>query len=389
MKDERTAESPALAALVDEAKDHLLPPAIDWSRMEVKLLSTANARPRDRWLRVSAVVMATAAAAAALVVSRRTPPAPQPPPLAEATLAPEASLVRSTGADVHLSGRLLGGGDVIRAGDELRAGSRAVFERPDRVSWLVEPGTSGPARVRVTSAGETLVLALEEGAVEAQVVPVRSGESFAVDVDDANSRVRIAVHGTHLRVDRSGGWVTVDLTEGVLAIGVPPASGITTGTTVKAPAHVRFDIRDLGTLRVTDAPVRAAIPLGARGDVGSAEPELLPLPTTTAVPHTAQRGPSLVAPPPAPARSAALGPRDAIVAAVRSCAIAARKERGDLVRVTLSSTLELRVSSEGAVESALFTPPLAPDVQACAANVIYAMKLDETGTVTVPIDVSY
>ena len=61
--------------------------------------------------------------------------------------------------------------------------------------------------------------ALDDGAFEAQVTPVPSGEAFAVDVATPTSIVRIAVHGTHLRVARAGTRVTVDLTEGVVSIG--------------------------------------------------------------------------------------------------------------------------------------------------------------------------
>ncbi|MBX3202941.1 MAG: hypothetical protein KF894_32740 [Labilithrix sp.] len=55
----------------------------------------------------------------------------------------------------------------------------------------------------------------------------------------------------------------------------------------------------------------------------------------------------------------------------------------------MSTTLRLRVTSAGVVESAQFSPPLLPDVQSCAAKAIYATKLDETGSVAIPIEFSY
>src|SRR5439155_1470159 len=130
-------------------------------------------------------------------------------------------------------------GHALRTGDVLEAdGARAVLERPRKVAWLLEGGNSSPAasgRARVKSAGESLVLALDDGAIEAQVTPVPSGEAFAVDIASGTSLVRVAVHGTHLRVSRSGSRVVVDLTEGVVSIGVPPRTGSTYGTLVTAP----------------------------------------------------------------------------------------------------------------------------------------------------------
>jgi hypothetical protein len=59
------------------------------------------------------------------------------------------------------------------------------------------------------------------------------------------------------------------------------------------------------------------------------------------------------------------------------------------VHVTVTSDLRLRVSAAGAVESAQFVPPLLPDVQSCAAQVIYKIRLEEPGLVTIPIEFSY
>jgi hypothetical protein len=210
----------------------------------------------------------------------------------------------------------------------------------------------------------------------------------------------VAVHGTHLRVARAGNHVTVDLTEGVVSIGAPPRTGVTYGRLVTAPAHVELDATDLATLRVdhTPAAVRAAVPLGMHEVVGAAgrtegpsspaqpPPPSLPPPVankgTVARPET---GPTPKVD--APKTAAQLPPREAIAAAVRECA-AGRSRSGD-VHVTITSNLRLRVSPGGVVESAQFSPPLLPDIQSCAAQVIYKTKLEETGLVTVPIEFSY
>jgi hypothetical protein len=81
-------------------------------------------------------------------------------------------------------------------------------------------------------------------------------------------------------------------------------------------------------------------------------------------------------------------PRDAIIAAVRECAVKHAKANSE-IKVSVSSTLELTVSADGTPTLAKFTPPLPPEVQSCAAETIYKTKLDETGTVSVPISFSY
>ncbi|HVH41645.1 MAG TPA: hypothetical protein VM925_04860, partial [Labilithrix sp.] len=288
-------------------------------------------------------------------------------------------------------------GYVVRLGDAIEAeGVRAVFERSRKVTWLLEQsGGEAVSRVRVKSVGEPLVLGLEQGAVEAQVVPVPMGEAFAVDIASGTSLVRVAVHGTHLRVARAGHRVVVDLTEGVVSIGVPPRTGVTYGTLVTAPAHVELDVTDLGTLRVDHdlASVRAAIPLGGHEPPPTlaARPDIVPAPSPPApvtAPPPASPGKGAPArPEPPPGSRAPLSPREAIVAAVRDCA-AARSRSGD-VHVTVTSDLRLRVSAAGAVESAQFVPPLLPDVQSCAAQVIYKIRLEEPGLVTIPIEFSY
>jgi hypothetical protein len=435
---DRQSSSKALDALLVEAREHLRPaePAADeanqeWQRLEAKILAAATrvepvgttpiAPSRRRDVLVRAGVVALAAAAALVIVRRDTP---GPDPVIGAAVVSEraaASSLRSTeragrtdgAGEIRIGGAVATAGHVLRADDTVEAaGARAIFERPRKVTWLVEQdGTAAaaPARVRVKSAGEPLVLALESGVIEAQVVPVASGEAFAVDVaaEPAGDRlVRIAVHGTHLRVARSGNHVVVDLTEGVVSIGVPPRTGVTYGTLVTAPAHVELDASDPASVRVDHAPssVRAPVPLPTAAPValGAAAPAaadpaaLLPDPAPAGAVGKATAPadgivPRFTAPPRTPGKieppRPSIAPRAAIAAAVRECA-AARSRPGQ-VHVTVSSDLRLRVSEGGVVETAQFSPPLLPEIQSCAAEAIYRTKLDETGLVTVPIEFSY
>jgi hypothetical protein len=210
--------------------------------------------------------------------------------------------------------------------------------------------------------------------------------------------------------------VVVDLTEGVVSIGVPPRTGSTYGTLVTAPSHVEFDAADLnGTLRIdhTVSAVRAAIPLGPQAPptVAAVDPGQPNAPVTAPPPtgdHVAPAAPATVPRPVAPPRSATdpsrvdpaanvepsplpanVPPREAIAAAVRACAAA--RSRPENVRVTVTSSLKLKIAAGGAVETAQFDPPLLPSIQTCAATAIYKAKLeDAAGTiVAIPINFSY
>lgn len=418
----------ALDRLVDQAKQDLEPRVSDaaWAAMEERLVARMAAeraalvdevnvtslasRRRARFFQVGAGALAVAAALALFVRNEQGAALGEGP--AGITADFTASSLRGTegAGDVRVGGLVASTGHVLRAGDTVEVdGARALLERPRKVQWLLErssPEAAGTVgRARVKAAGESLVLGLDDGAIEAQVTPVPSGEAFAVDIATETSLVRVAVHGTHLRVARTGSRVVVDLTEGVVSIGAPPRTGSTYGTLVTAPSHVEFDATNLaGTLRIDHAPesVRAAVPLGpreapvaARSDVavtpGPAPVALAAAPATPA--HPAEgRGRA-----PEPGRPEASKPaavpapvaRDAIVLAVRECAAA--RQRPENVRVTMTSSLKLRIGAGGAVESARFDPPLLPEIQRCAVAAIYKAKIEPSAgdSVTIPIDVTY
>jgi hypothetical protein len=405
-------EKPALLHEVQRAKTR------SWSRDETLVSGrrgSAEGGTRDGALRVGAFVLAAAAAVALFVRKDREGVVGEPVPTASegasaSSLRATEPLAGRSPGEVRIAGVVATPGYVLHGSDSIEAdGARAVFERPRKVTWLLEQDGPTPdsapsapnavAHARVKSAGEPLILALENGAIEAQVVPVPQGEAFAVDIATERSLVRVAVHGTHLRVARAGNRVAVDLTEGVVSIGVPPRVGVTYGTIVTAPAHVELDATDLATLRIdhTPASVRAAIPLGPHEPavVGAVRVEPSPAPVPPPVPATpavASKGGSAhpvenSAPAKIDSPKVLVPPRDAIANAVRDCA-AARSRSGE-VRVTVSSNLRLRVSPGGTIESAQFSPPLLPDIQSCAAQVIYKLQLDETGLVTIPIEFSY
>lgn len=408
--------SKKLDALIVEAKSEQ-PAAVrdlDWSKMEASLMarveaeapesgrqSVAKVSPlrspewRKKYLRPATIALALAASV--VMYARRhageNPTAEHTEQHAQNVLAQRDEASSLTSGDLLIDDAPLVKGQVVRAGDALSIKSgRANLERGKAVSWLMETNDGEVARARVSSAGQQgdgpakpLVLDLEHGAIEAQVTPVSAGEAFAVDVITKKGIVRVAVHGTHLRVSRAGDRVIVDLTEGVIAIGAPPSQGLTTGTTVTAPAHIELDATDLGSLKVAHTDVRAPVQLGEHVVVLAPAPaETEPAPITLVPTPSPKPAPEVEAP------KVVIAPRDAIINAVRECATKhAPSTHASEVRVSVTSSLELTVGADGMPTLAKFTPPLQAEVQTCAAETIYKTKLDETGKVNVPISFSY
>lgn len=285
------------------------------------------------------------------------------------------------GAELHL-------GNVLET-----RGTSVTVDRPGKLTMVFEAGT----RATVTHTQGALILALDTGAVEAQVVPVASGEAFAVDVDGS----RVAVHGTHLRVERAAEHVVVDLNEGVVVVGSAPRQGSTVGTLVTAPAHADFDATTLAsTFVVTHEPAAVRAPVG----IASAAPStlatsvvltLLPsapahtaearvaAPAAQPVARPAARPPSqdqVAAPAPGPDPNAAA----TVASAVRAC-MAARPS-AENVTVVVNTTLHVDLDDAGNVRAARFDPPVAPGVNACAAVAIYRTRWAHAGSADVPVD---
>jgi hypothetical protein len=235
--------------------------------------------------------------------------------------------------------------------------------------------------VSVERAEGPLVLALEKGGAEAQVVPVPNGEAFAIDVTSAKGNVvRVAVHGTHLRVARAGDHVTVDLTEGVISVGAPPKRGSTIGELVTAPAHVELDIDATvagGALDVRHdaASVRAAVALSdvkvTTNDTPAPKPEIAPKPS----PQPAITSP-ITTPKPAPTDTIVADPNvnERVATTVRSFVRAEQGRNGVTVIPPKSVAVKLELSDEGYVRTVMFDPPLSPEVQKRISDTLFDPK---------------
>jgi hypothetical protein len=436
-RDDRMSDAPPLEATAMESRaayergkaemrDADMPD-FDFDRIEKQLMARVDAESRRRRVRARGVtaVAALALAAAAVLVAGRTPSV-------------DAGGERSTASNgssneigagalesgvVTSSGRTLAKGDTLHRGDHIET-AHAIVRSPGRVVYSLD-GANGPANVpadvpadvTVSETDRPIVLSLASGVVEAQVDKVPSGEAFAVDLLDqggsGNDVVRIAVHGTHLRVAREGKHVVLDLTEGIVNVGHPPKTGSTYGTLVTAPAHVELDIDALETsFTMTKDPARvlAANDLSRVEQVSLAnDPQKLaiePAHVTPAskplviTPAVAQQDPTHareVAPAPqaavvatvAPAAIPAAAPVDPNTAAVNAVTQCARDNIAAPMngKLTIMTQMNLRVGDDGNVQATRFEPPLPPAVQDCAAKAFKSINFAQPGPVLIPITI--
>ena len=77
-------------------------------------------------------------------------------------------------------------------------------------------------------------------------------------------------------------------------------------------------------------------------------------------------------------------PQTAIADAVQACMAA--RPTPDNVTVVVSTELRLAVGDDGSVHSAWFVPPVAPDVNACAAKSIYKAHFPRPGLTVIHVD---
>lgn len=323
------------------------------------------------------------------------------------------------GSDVRVDGELATAGRSLRTLDSIETVATHVDLSATKgsqgaVAWRVEEHS----RVSIASLGNgsaPLVVDLASGALEAQVTPVERGEAFAIDLrGDANEVangshdvIRIAVHGTHLRVarDLAKNTASIDLTEGVVSIGFPPKSGSTYGKLVTAPAHVEIDIarffatdgndqavtvdKNPGAIRTPETPT-AHDTTATQTALANEEP---------AANEAADEGHPLT-PAPLPNQNdqahtqptidhATIDARatESIRTAAHACA--AVRESNEL-RVIVSSKLSLHVGADGVVQMAQFDPPLTPVAQDCAGKTIYKTHFAPTASahdIEIPVEV--
>jgi hypothetical protein len=411
-----------LAKLTLEAKASFTPSGlgtrdIDWAAQEERLAMrlelerAREARSRKKQLAIGAGMSLTLAAGMLFLLS--APPETRAPstPTREVASIVKGGLRGATPRAAGSDPSVLNEGDTLDVAD-----GPLVYERqaakagePRRAIWALDPAGETSARAKVVKASSTLVVALERGALEADVTPVRDGEAFAVDVSAESGTTRVAVHGTHLRVARRGDQLVVDLTEGVIALG-QPSEGRTEGMEIKAPAHVEMTIgKSPASARIAHENVRPAWSLDsvaeghapppppalqptAPAGSGSAQAQLVPqrhpeaalLWPSAPSSGSVQTAEPVASAPAAPAVALSEGAaRTAIQVDLKRCAVQGNPGQG--VAVSIESTLTIDVRADGSVSGTRFDPPLAPAIQECTSKAVFARRIEGPRSFTVPV----
>jgi hypothetical protein len=254
------------------------------------------------------------------------------------------------------------------------------------------------------------VVRLEQGRLDAEVVPRHDSdqllEAFVVEA----GATRVAVHGTVFSVERRADIVDVEVTRGSVTVGPAHHRGVTTGHLMVSPRRasfragkvVRGDDGD-EPLAMADEPEASGTPateparpgaLTAEADEPSTPDEVAKGPetspgTTPAPPNgdanTDTEQDDAEADETSDDASAPLTVAAAAGRVVGCLASAAPEGAASGTKVTVSSQVTAVLSPEGEVVSVQFVPPLRPDLQQRCAGVLFGQRIEGTGKVSFPI----
>lgn len=365
--------SPGARWVVEDARTSS--PRIDWSRVETKLFDEHGAVRDERPSRagVWAGVAASFAIAASFAVvfaspSRGVPPAPNAHESTHASVVFERD---GSSQKVHP-------GDVISAGKN--GGSLHSLGRLD-------VRLAPDSKVALLDDGERVLLRLDQGSVAAEIVPVKGGEPFAVDVGGR----RVAVHGTKLLVARVDGALQVAVAEGSAVVGVPRGDARTEGPVVCAGCVGSFGsdasiVRDPSSAdRLVDDALHVTVAIAApTPDVAPAPdvaptPEVAPTPTPSPAPMpipvpTPNKGAvganPVAVPSPAPAPAPGLTPAQYTPALAKLANALGACFPHTKATFSFTTNMTITIAPTGAIAESTFDPPLDAPVRACAQKVI-------------------
>lgn len=426
---EQHDEARALQVMVEALRAERAPD-LRWEAMESRLI--AQITPRARVPQTSNGIgraFGFAAAAAAVVLgialNGTAPEALSPPsePVRRVDTATVPSAPGEAGQRGALDLRTLAPGDVIEAG-----AVPVQFTQAGLVQWTLAPG--GRIVVRRSSESRTShavsrsprvdaeahVVALERGSIHAEVTPRDPSEGWVEPFAVEAGGTRVAVHGTAFRVTLMADEIVVDVEHGTVAIGPVGRTGITLGRVMVGPSRAAFSL-DGGRQARFLSPDRAASAVGAAPADPSRDPSAAmpvddpasapglpsqgstttprpasaiaaaPDPDTPSADLSAPRGvgaapPAEIIAPPAPER--AWMTAASVRAGLAGCF--ARTTGGSpSVQLSIRSTFTLKIRDDGSVQSARFDPPLKPEFQACAAELIGGRFERGPDVVTIPL----
>jgi hypothetical protein len=299
------------------------------------------------------------------------------------------------------------------------------FARAGDVRFTLAP-KSRAVIVAESAAPARTVVALERGAIRAEVEPRDPTEGIIDAFVVEAGRTRIAVRGTAFSVARSEDSIDVDVEHGTVAVGPAGRAGVLVATSLVGPARASFS---LDGVRLTTLPAspRALFesaatptpsePIALAPAAAPSEPETLPrspsaapppsesspsvharpsapaAPSATEPPAPAPSSPAAeTSPPPAPPPPAPAEPQApafltpaSIKAGVERCFNQIYSSRQTQVKLSIASTMRIQVRADGTVQSANFSPPLAPNFQICAGSAIAGRFKSGPQTLTIPV----
>jgi len=349
---ERSPEELALDRIVSEVRE-LPSPELDWDRIEARLLSQPRAAAgAPSWLsrlRLPALALAASAIGAYLLVPRA--------PHVNTTVPKPVAQIQNGPIN----------GDGLSLGTHVSAGNQNVtVEHVGRARWTLEPH----AVASVTDAGQFLTVRLDSGALVASVTPNRRPETFAVEVGGT----RVAVHGTAFRVERIGDRVTVEVTEGVVA--VEPTSthsdpsfllrrgsrgnfGLD-GRTGTVEGNASVVLHD--TTAKSHREIARATPHPSKPQASSSASIPAPIEAPSATGNEVVTAP---APAPLPDQPSISDIENGVSTALQLMTQCFRDKTQSTSMVSVSTGMTLSIAGDGSVQSVTFEPPLAPAVEDC------------------------
>lgn len=351
------SEEAALARVCQQARD-LPVPELDRAALEAKIRARAERTsvdsgivPRRRnWFTDYRMYVGSTAIAAAAMIGLVVTQSWRSTPAVTKTDG-RGVLIHQPGIDGE---RLALGQTVEARAQDLTIQHRGI------VTWRL----AAPSRARIVEQGERITVALEQGRVDAEVVPQSRSEVFAVEIE----HVRVAVHGTVFTVERRGDAAEVIVSEGSVRLGTRDQRGNTQGEILQAPMRKNLDVRtstmDPPLPAASASPPRPRARHGAKPDsaAGSAAS-----PSRGSAPIVDSNLPEA----PSPAEVEHLW--ELINREVSLCF--SEQPGGDPnVRVSFSTRIGVLVSPDGSVTISNFEPPLAEPLHQCIVQQIATLR---------------
>jgi len=232
---------------------------------------------------------------------------------------------------------------LLRADIDARDANVRV-DHAGHASWSLERG----GRARILERGAAVTVALDAGALLAEVARSEKSESFAVQVGST----RVAVHGTVFRVERGAHRLLVDVREGTVSVKPTHARPSTRGFLLVAPATGSFTLDGKsGVVRRRPRSASMPAPANDQRTAGQAAPPTQSSPQTSGLPDS-------------PPMSAIETGVSRIVDVANHCFASHTRPTGD-IQIVVATTITFDVTPAGSVRGLGFAPPLAPAVHDC------------------------